>query len=301
MRTRPVCRPRGSRAVRRARPRPARRSGAPRGWASTRAATSASARRAGDPGATSRSVCASSSAVSIAALSSGTRTASVTPAYRARACATASAGLRARDRRADPVDQHHARRAEPELGELGQPADQPLDAHRVARADHHDDVGRLERAEGGRVAPRRPGVVAEHLVLLQAEAAVDDRPLREPARDRPHGVERRRRQLGPTVGARDPGQHPQVGRDRRASAARGSSRRACPAPPRGRRPRARAPRRAARAPARRSRRRCRRRPAGSGDRPRRAPRRGSPRRSCGPARPWVPRRRRRGPGWAAGR
>ena len=72
-------------------------------------------------------------------------------------------------------------------------------------------------------------VVAERLVLLEAEAAVDHRPLGEPARDGPHRVERRRRQLRPPVRPRDARQHPQVRRDRRGEPRERHRGRGCPA------------------------------------------------------------------------
>ena len=137
---------------------------------------------------------------------------------------------------------------------------------------------RSETASAVRVASLRRGadrVVAQLLVVLEAEAAVDDHDADQRPAQLEHPLERRRAHLGPSLGLGQTGQHAQPRDDLGGDAREHRAGRAAPGRPRGRPRRSRAPRRAARATARRSPRRCRRRRAA----PRRRGRRPRPRAS----------------------
>ena len=60
------------------------------------------------------------------------------------------------------------------LGEVDVAAEEARQADRIGRADGDDVVGRPQRCDGGRVAPRREQVARDLLVGLEAEAGVDD-------------------------------------------------------------------------------------------------------------------------------
>ena len=109
-------------------------------------------------------------------------------------------------------------------------------ADRVGAADDDDVVGRGEGGQRRRVAARGQGVVAELLVVLEAEAAVDDDELHErrgsasrtrSSAGRPH--------LGPALGLGHAGEHPQAGDDLGGQARRGRAGPGCPGRRRGRR------------------------------------------------------------------
>ena len=179
--------------------------------------------------------------------------------------------------------------------ELLQAPHEALERHGVGPAHRDHGVGGGEAGEGRLVAAGRGRVVAELLVVLEAEAAVDDDERHEGAAELEHPLERRRPHLGPPLGLGQAGQHPQSGQHLRGRGRRGPAGRACPARPHGRPPRCREPRRAGRGSGRRSRRRCRRRRGAPRRRGRRPRRRASSPRWCDRAHPSGPRRRRSGP------
>jgi hypothetical protein len=76
-----------------------------------------------------------------------------------------------------------------------------------------DGVGGLEHGEGGTVAPGSGRVVGQFLVLLEREAAVDDRRGGQRSAELEDDLERGRAQLGPAIGAGDAREHPQGGAD----------------------------------------------------------------------------------------
>ena len=98
--------------------------------------------------------------------------------------------------------------------EVTERPDEALHADRVGRPDDHDEVRSSERGQRRGVPARGAGVIAERLVVLDPEPAVDHGPPRDRACDAPHDVERGSRQLCP---ARRSG-------DARAHAARPSRR-----------------------------------------------------------------------------
>ena len=79
----------------------------------------------------------------------------------------------------------------------------------VTRTDDEEVVGDRERGEGRRVATRRSRVVGELLVLLDAEAEVEDDERGEPPRQLEDLLDRRGTQLGPSLRADDAGDDPQ--------------------------------------------------------------------------------------------
>ena len=104
--------------------------------------------------------------------------------------------------------------------ELLQTPDETLERHRVGAADGHDDVGGREGGQRRLVASRRHGVVAQLLVVLEAEAAVDDDDLHEragsaraPARARPRAPRATARPWAGPVSTRRP--RDDLGRDAR--------------------------------------------------------------------------------------
>ena len=89
-------------------------------------------------------------------------------------------------------------------------ADEPLQPDGFARADDEEMVRLLERGEGRRVAPGRGGVVAQLLVVLEPEAAVDDDVVDQRTGQGEDVLDDGASHLGPPVGGRYAGEHPQA-------------------------------------------------------------------------------------------
>ena len=96
------------------------------------------------------------------------------------------------------------------LAQVAESAHQTLDADGVSGADRDHGVGSQQRGQGRAVASWRSRVERQLFVLLEGEPAVHDGERSQAAGQRPDGLQRRRAQLGPPLGARDAGEHPQV-------------------------------------------------------------------------------------------
>jgi hypothetical protein len=121
-------------------------------------------------------------------------------------------GLRADDGRPQSVDD------DPDVGagyrpaKVGHPPDEPLQPYRVGRTHRHDDVGLLECGQRCAVPARGGRVEAQLFVLLEREAAVDHRHLRQAAREGPHDLERGGPYLRPALGTGNTGEYTQLRR-----------------------------------------------------------------------------------------
>ncbi|OPZ48695.1 MAG: hypothetical protein BWY91_03164 [bacterium ADurb.BinA028] len=97
--------------------------------------------------------------------------------------------------------------------ELLQPPDEPLQGHRIAASDDDSGISQLQRRERRLIAARRLRVVAEFLVVLQAEADVHDDIVDERAAYLKDPLQRGPADLGPAFGLGYPGEDPQTGTD----------------------------------------------------------------------------------------
>ena len=109
--------------------------------------------------------------------------------------------LREHDERLDPW---HC------FAQVAERAHQTLDADGVGGADRDHGVGSQQRGQGRAVASWRSRVEGQLFVLLEGEPAVHDGERSQAAGQRPDGLQRRRAQLGPPLGARYAGEHAQV-------------------------------------------------------------------------------------------
>ena len=143
--------------------------------------------------------------------SSGTKSTSFTPGEAGQRLGHPLLRVGADGSRANPVhDDGGPRRRDG--AELLEPAHQALQPHRVTRADDHDLVGQGEGAERGGVATGRHGVVAELLVVLEAEPTVDDDHLAERTAEGEDALEGGGPDLRPALGLGDAREDSQAGR-----------------------------------------------------------------------------------------
>ena len=91
--------------------------------------------------------------------------------------------------------------------------DQSLEPDRVPRSHDEELVGGREGRECGGIASRRGRVVRELLVVLDAEAQVEDDDRSQPTSQGEDLLDRGLAHLGPPGGTPDAGDHPQPGRD----------------------------------------------------------------------------------------